>query len=873
MMTVTDDFTKVVRLYFLRKKSDACNSMQHYLNSEALEGFPVAKVRVDGGGEYNSKELKEFVHKLGIFDEPTVPYSPESNGVAERLNRTLMSKMRAMRHSANLPDYLWEVLVATAAYLHNRSPNKSIGFITPYERHFGIKPDLSHLRIIGSKAFVFIPEEKRQGKLADRSSIQRLLGYGSSPSIYVVWDPTTGRVSKTKDLVIDERATTFDCEPTLDGSDDGDADLEDILDGPLVKYSGYLRQEPLEMSFPEEHQQEAPAAPDPSGTAIRTSHPPLPLPSFTSLPPSSTSVTGCGGVLAPDIHQDGGGGGQVSPGRAPAAPAPVRRSGRVRKETTKAREAREAAARTIEMVVEAAMVTGHKVVSYYQAMKGPKKDAWRRCLDNQYQAYIDNDTWEVVDREPWMNVLTGHWVLVEKPDRLKSRWVVHGNKQKKGYDFTDVYASTALSGSIRMLLAITCLGKRHDGQLDIIDAFLNAKLAELVYMVHPHGYEQEGTVCRLLKALFGLCQSPREWWLDISRKLKQMGFTQCKGDPSVYVNPDGVVIIIYVDDLALFADEKAKIDAAKQQLMDAYKLRDLGRLQTFVGIQILRLPGKVFIHQRDYTNSILERFGFNGMRSVRVPMDDKSVLAPRQDTCPAADLKLFQEMNGSIGWLVTQTRPDMAYTHSKLAQFNANPPAVAIEGMKHLFRYLKGTTDWGILYQSDGNSALIGYTDSNHGDKFSSDAKSTSGYSFHMAGATVSWSSKKQKTTATSSTEAEYIAQCNATKEAVYLRQLLNELGHPEKGSTLIYGDNQAAIALAYKPAVQTRSRHIEFKQHYTREKVEDGTISLSYLPTQQMVADGFTKPLKPDGFDAFRRSLGMAPLSEVSPPPVVEAN
>ena len=230
-----------------------------------------------------------------------------------------------------------------------------------------------------------------------------------------------------------------------------------------------------------------------------------------------------------------------------------------------------------------------------------------------------------------MNLLSGHWVLVEKPDKLKARWVVHGNRQIKGVDYNEVYAGTAKSGSIRLLLAITALEGLETAQLDAVDAFLNSKLTELVHMMHPTGFQKKGTCCRLLKALFGLCQSPREWWQDISRLLAKMGYTRCQADHSVFVNPQGVVIIVYVDDIALFAKEPKAIEAAKQQLMATYRMKDLGNLQTFTGIQILRLPGKVFIHQQNYIRHILDKFGFTDSRPVKVPFDDKVVLKPRED--------------------------------------------------------------------------------------------------------------------------------------------------------------------------------------------------------------------------------------------------
>jgi len=321
--------------------------------------------------------------------------------------------------------------------------------------------------------------------------------------------------------------------------------------------------------------------------------------------------------------------------------------------------------------------------------------------------------------------------------------------------------------------------------------------------------------------------------------------------------------MLYVDDIALFAKDFNAIAAARTQLMQAYKMRDLGELRAFIGVQVVRLRDKVFIHQEDYCRSILEKYGFTGQKTVRTPFEDKVVLKPREDQCPETQLKKFQEMLGSAGWLVTQTRLDIAYAVNKLAQFNANPSDLAQECMNHLYRYLNGTMDLGILFEK-GSEILEGYTDSNWGDPNSLDKRSTSGYVFTLANAPISWSSRKQRTTATSTTEAEYIAQCNATKEAVYLRQFLQELGYHSEKPTIIHADNTGAIALAKNTVNHARTRHIEFQYHYTREKEADGAIKLSYIPTVDMIADGLTKPLNSVKFAKFREQIGMKSLKDV---------
>ena len=123
IMTVTDNFTRFTTIYFLKKKDEAVVFMKEYLARATAIGFPVERVRVDNGGEYSGSSLLAYLKSIGILHQPTVPYSPESNGLAERMNRSLMSKVRAMMKDAQLSRFLWELMTSMAAYLHNRSPS------------------------------------------------------------------------------------------------------------------------------------------------------------------------------------------------------------------------------------------------------------------------------------------------------------------------------------------------------------------------------------------------------------------------------------------------------------------------------------------------------------------------------------------------------------------------------------------------------------------------------------------------------------------------------------------------------------------------------------------------------------------------------
>jgi hypothetical protein len=186
----------------------------------------------------------------------------------------------------------------------------------------------------------------------------------------------------------------------------------------------------------------------------------------------------------------------------------------------------------------------------------------------------------------------------------------------------------------------------------------------------------------------------------------------------------------------------------------------------------------------------------------------------------------------------------------------SNPKESHWQAAKGVLRYLSGTRTMGLFYSSNGNTNLIGYTDSD----FAGDTdtrRSTAGYTFVLANGAISWSSKRQATVATSTTEAEYMASAAAVKEAIWLRSLLNHMGGDET-TVMIKGDNQSALALANNPVVSSRAKHVDVAYHFTRERVLLGDVTLSYIPTNEMVADTMTKALPAPQFKMCNAKMGV---------------
>jgi|SRR5579871_5521089 len=244
-------------------------------------------------------------------------------------------------------------------------------------------------------------------------------------------------------------------------------------------------------------------------------------------------------------------------------------------------------------------------------------------------------------------------------------------------------------------------------------------------------------------------------------------------------------------------------------------------------------------------------------------MDTSLNLSPAENgyEAPPEIKRWYQGAVGALMYLMLGTRPEIAFPISVASRYAANPTDNHISAVKRILRYLKGTLNYELVFRGSV-SPLVGYTDADWaGDKDT--RRSTSGYTFNIGSGAISWSSKRQPTVALSTCEAEYMAQTQAAKEAIWLKGLLVELSDMHNNelnpsAVILYGDNQGAIALAKNPVFHGRTKHIDIQHHFVREKVDSGDICLEYIPTEQQIADGLTKPLPRDRFEAFRKALGV---------------
>lgn len=461
--------------------------------------------------------------------------------------------------------------------------------------------------------------------------------------------------------------------------------------------------------------------------------------------------------------------------------------------------------------------------------------------------------------------------------RHKARLVAKGFSQVHGVDYQEVFSPVTKFETIRLLMGITASRDLEIHHIDIKTAFLCSDLDAEIYLTPPwlppklralfNSESWNKKVWKLLKALYGLKQGSRAWNKTLRKLLQALGFKESRVDPSFYVRAGGsdtTYVLVYVDDLLVAAERISTLEKFKSELGEEFEIRDLGEVTLFLGIQIKRdrKSRTITLFQKNYTRVVLERFRMEPSKPNHVPLQKSLVTEIEHLTnytdgpytsCHEAP---YRELMGSVMFLATTTRPDIMFAVSFLAKYMSSYSEVHWRAVKSLLRYLKGTQDMGLRFNAD--NTILGYTDSDWaGDTLT--RKSRSGYVFQIGNVSLSWKSKQQSVVAASSVEAEYIAQAQAVREALWIRGMCQEFGlMDDKVPVTLYADNTGAIALANDIIVSNRSKHIDVVYHLTRDYVEKGMIALRYIPSELIVADGLTKALGSVKHNAFVEMLGM---------------
>ena len=420
--------------------------------------------------------------------------------------------------------------------------------------------------------------------------------------------------------------------------------------------------------------------------------------------------------------------------------------------------------------------------------------------------------------------------------------------------------------TIRLLISQAAQFKWPIYQMDVKSAFLNGVLEEEVYVEQPPGYVKagkEGKVLKLRKALYGLKQAPRAWNTRIDTYFKKTGFVQCPYEHALYVRKkdnDVLFVALYVDDLIFMGSNEKMVKEFKEAMTREFEMTDLGLMKYFLGLEVKQGESGIFVSQEAYAKNILKMYKMEDSNPVAIPMELGAKLS-KFEGGDRVDPSKFRSLVGSLRYL-TCTRPDIAYSVGVVSRFMEEPRHSHWKAIKRILRYIRGTESLGLYYSRTNEYKLVGYSDSDWcGDV--DDRKSTAGYVFYMGDTAFTWLSKKQPIVTLSTCEAEYVAASWCVCHATWLRNLLHELKMTQHEATEIRVDNKSAIELAKNPVHHERSKHIDVRFHFIREKVKKGDMRMIHVASQDQVADIFTKPLPTALFENFKTMIGMKNMFE----------
>ena len=512
--------------------------------------------------------------------------------------------------------------------------------------------------------------------------------------------------------------------------------------------------------------------------------------------------------------------------------------------------------------------------TYNEAVNDPDYGArWREAIEHEIGQLLANNTWREDVYPEDANLISTKWVFTLKfnPDgtleRFKARIVARGFTQQYGIDYTETFAPTVRMATLRAFMAVVACEDLECRQYDIKNAFTESKLREELWMKFPQGVKntKPGTALRLLRSLYGLKQSARDWNLLMKEELLKMGFNQSRADPCLFVHVEREIrLLVYVDDLAAAAPDATQLDWFYDKLSTRFKTKNLGEISKILGVRVTRdrIKRTVELDQEQYLDKTLTKFGFPKAvsREVNIPMAGYDNLRPAATNDKRIDATWYRERIGSLMYAMVYTRPDIAFALGRLSQFMQDPAEHHAQALKHLMRYLRSTISLRISFGPIGK--LVVYSDADWAsDK--TDRKSITASVGMIGGGPVFWASKKQTAVATATTEAEYVAMSYTAKQGQWVAQILRDLGfggYVAKNHQTVdtRGDNQGAIALAKNPHLTERSKHIDISYHYVRDLQEKNRVDLKYVPTNEMVADGLSKPLPTTLFNSFMKQIGM---------------
>ncbi|CAI7899588.1 unnamed protein product [Closterium sp. NIES-54] len=875
-LTIVDVYTRMTWVYVLSKKSDVAETVKtDWLPMvEQQQDRLVKAIHTDRGGEFLSKEFSLWLKKNGIRHSLTMPYSPAMNGIAERANWTITETARGLLNEAGLPDYFWPNAVRSACVAKNRAlTHVGEDKWVPYVEWIGRKPKVDMLRMFGCMCMALVPKHLRHNKLGAKAIWAVHLGMAQNSKGWLLWDPFTKKFLVRRDCKFMENLMYKDWKAENEakiGMRFGEVKSSGLehVELPLELSSGSTttRQSSLvnggeEAKDAEEEEKEV--------QQVSERAPTLPSPT-TSAPRIRVTPPQRQGLHVPAAEEEGRG---------------------KRRTQTPNRLTYEALGKPAKSALAgAALIVGDDEESDYdecafvffspmempgepatlkEALESSDAEEWKKAMESELKSIEENGTWELVELPEGRKASTSKWLFKIKSDAdgkiecYKSRLVAKGYQQKERVEFKDFFSPVLKPTTLRTLLTGATIKGWVVKQMDVTTAFLNGVLEEEIFMAQPEGFDDgSGRVLKLKKALYGMKQAPRQWYLKLRGVLEEIGFTPSTADHSLFMIGEveqRSFMVVYVDDILIFSPSSDLVKEVMLKLQDKFKCKALGDVSFYLGLHIKQDVEKrcMRVHQRKYMEALAANFGQSeGHVATPFPSGFKCVKGLEEESVGEEERRRFHSLVGSLMYAAVNTRPDVAFATKQLARVVQCPNEEQVAAGMRVAKYIGQTPTVGLQYLAaaqrrqkgadgvePGRLFLTAFSDASFASE-PEDMTSVGGFICCVGGGPTAWESKKQVDQALSSVESEYMALFRAVQEIVWQRRLLAELGEEQQGPTLLYYDSQGAIALAKNPVLHGITRHMRVKWHWTRSMVAAGEVELHYVKTTRQPAVMMTKRL-----------------------------
>ncbi|CAI7885113.1 unnamed protein product [Closterium sp. NIES-53] len=491
--------------------------------------------------------------------------------------------------------------------------------------------------------------------------------------------------------------------------------------------------------------------------------------------------------------------------------------------------------------------------SYAEAIEGPYSSQWQAAMDAEMASWKSTGTY--VDAVPpsGANIVSGMWIFRVKrppgsPPVFKARYVAHGFSQRQGVDYFQTFSPTPKMTTLRVLLHVAAHRDYELHSLDFSTAFLQGSLHEEIWLRRPPGFTGSfppGTQWSLRRPVYGLRQAPREWHDTLRTTLAALGFAPSTADPSQFLRTDTSLppfyILVYVDDLVFATANTAGLAYVKSELQKRHTCTDLGELRSYLGLQITRDRAQctITLTQSHMVQQVLQRFSFTYSSPQATPLPTRHSLSALPSDESVESSGPYPELVGCLMYLMTCTRPDLAYPLSILARYVApgrhRPEHMA--AAKRVLRYLCNTSGMGLVLGGRSPVFLTGHADASWANDQATQ-RSSQGYTFSLD-----------------------LPGAMAAQELRWLTYLLTDLGEQPRSPPVLYVDNKAMLALCREQRLEHRTKHIALRYFLARELQQRGQLRLAYVASEANTADVFTKALAPCDHQRFCTQLGLVPV------------